>query len=142
MTKAQSVKPAQRFMGRLEFGCDLLDELTGFCVRNNIQLGRIEALGAVQKARTGFYDQAARTYQFHSFDKPLEITSLAGNISLKDGKPFVHAHVTLSDENGHTFGGHLAQGTIVFACEFIIDAFDGPPFQRQLDAQTGLPLWK
>ena len=32
----------------------------------------------------------------------------------------VHAHVTLGDAEGRAFGGHLAAGTPVFACEFVI----------------------
>ncbi|MBW1828134.1 MAG: DNA-binding protein, partial [Deltaproteobacteria bacterium] len=45
------------------------------------------------------------------------------------------------DSTGKAFGGHLASGTIVFACEFILEALDGPAFTRGLDEVTGLPLW-
>ena len=38
-------------------------------------------------------------------------------------------------------GGHLAPGTIVFACELIIEAFDGQELNRGMDRETGLPLW-
>lgn len=54
----------------------------------------------------------------------------------------VHAHITLSDEKGSVRSGHLAPGTTVFACEIIIEAFDGPDFNRGLDKGTGLPLWE
>lgn len=128
-------------MGKLSYGCDLLEELTSICQKENIRLGRIEALGAVQEARLGFYDQQTREYQFHTFAQPLEITKLIGNISLKDGNPFVHAHITLADDEGRAFGGHLAPGTVVFACEFVIESFDGPVFERGFDEETGLPLW-
>lgn len=128
-------------MGKLSYGCDLLEELTAICRKENIRLGRIEALGAVQEARLGFYDQQRREYQFLTLSEPLEITMLIGNISLKDGDPFVHAHITLADEAGKAFGGHLAPGTVVFACEFIIVSFDGPVFERDFDGKTGLPLW-
>jgi len=67
---------------------------------------------------------------------------LVGNISLKDGRPFLHAHVTLADKEGHAFGGHLAPGTIVFVCELVVQALEGPEFTRELDQETGLPLWK
>ena len=136
------VKRIKTFMGRLKFGCDLLEELTSVCERNDIRLGRLEALGAVKRAKVGFYDQQARKYDFIEIDKPLEITKLIGNISIRDGKPMVHAHITLSDSQGCAFGGHLAPGTIVFACEFIIDSYDGPDYIRDYDEQTGLPLWK
>ncbi|MHC4324054.1 MAG: PPC domain-containing DNA-binding protein [Planctomycetota bacterium] len=136
------VKRNKTFMGKLKFGGDVLEELTSICDQNDIRLGRVEALGAVQKARVGFYDQQARKYDFIEIDKPLEITKIIGNISVRDGKPMIHAHITLSDSQGNAFGGHLAPGTIVFACEFIMNSYDGPDHIRDYDEQTGLPLWK
>jgi len=130
------------FIGKLEHGADLLEELTGVCEEKNIRLGYVVALGAVRKARLGYYNQETKEYKFFELNKNLEITSLSGNISLRDGQPMVHAHITVSDSNGRTFGGHLAPGTIVFACEFIITALSGPQLTRDHDDQTGLPLWK
>ena len=128
-------------MGRLSHGADLLEELTAICKDKNFQLGSIEAIGAVQKAAIEFYDQTKREYQIISINKPLEITNLTGNISIKDGAPFVHAHVTLADASGRACGGHLAAGTIVFACEFILEIFDGATLKREFDQDTGLSLW-
>ena len=141
MTEFKSVTHRDIIMGKLSCGCDLLEELTNISIERGVRLGRIEAIGAVQKARVGFYNQETRLYEFHSFDHPLEITKLAGNISGKDGNPFVHAHITLSDESGKSYGGHLAPGTVVFACEFLLEVFDGPAFDRRFDEETGLPLW-
>lgn len=140
-TSFHTLRPGEKLMGRLDFGCDLLEELNRLATESGVRLGRIEAIGAVQKARIGYYDQKARVYQFVDFDKGLEIVQLIGNISLKDAKPFVHAHITLADDAGKALGGHLAPGTIVFACEFVIEVLEGPEFKRSLDEQTGLPLW-
>lgn len=129
------------FIGRLAHNADLLEEITRFCVEKQIRVGRIEALGAVKRARLGFYDQTTRTYDFLDFEQPMEITNLIGNVSLKDGQPFPHVHVTLSDHSGRAYGGHLAPGTIVFACEIVIQALDGPILERGFDDDTGLPLW-
>ena len=136
------IKHTKTFIGKLKFGGDLLEEITSVCDQNDISLGRVEALGAVKKARVGFYDQQARKYDFIEIDKQLEITKLIGNISLRDGKPMIHAHITLSDSQGNAFGGHLVPGTIVFACEFIMNSYDGPDHIRGFDEETGLPLWK
>lgn len=141
MTEYRPVKSREIVMGKLPYDCDLLEALTNVCTERDIRLGRIKAIGAVRKACIGFYNQKTRTYQFSTLDRPLEITNLTGNISLKDGSPFVHAHVTLADEAGKSYGGHLAPGTVVFACEFIIEAFEGPAFHRSPDEETGLPLW-
>ena len=72
----------------------------------------------------------------------MEILSLIGNISLKDDKPFVHAHITLADQEGRAWGGHLAEGTKVFAGEFVIQEYlTEKPLVRHLDEETGLFLW-
>jgi len=138
----KSVQSKALFMGKLKHGSDLLEEITEFCIQKDIRLGRINAIGAVQKACVGFYNQTTREYQFINIDQALEITSLMGNVSIKDGRPMVHAHITLADEKGNCFGGHLASGTIIFACELILEVFDGPVFNRGYDEVTGLPLWE
>ncbi len=128
-------------VGRLAHGSDLVDELNRICAEKKIVAGRVEVIGAAQKARFGYYDQAEKKYGFREVAEPLEILALVGNISLKDGSPFVHAHVTLSDEEGRAVGGHLAEGTIVFAAEFHIEELTGVELNRVLDETTGLPLW-
>ncbi len=141
MAMMRRIKPREVLTGRLSHGGDLLEEITDICRRENIQLGWFEALGAVKKARVAFYNQEAHDYEFLVFDQPLEITKLVGNVSLKDGNPFVHAHMTLADKAGNAYGGHLASGTVVFACEFILETFDGPVLKREPDEVTGLSLW-
>lgn len=137
----KTIESKQILMGKLSHGGDLLEELTEICHKENIVLGTVRAIGAVQKARIGYYDQDRREYQFTEINKHLEIASLSGNISLRDDKPMVHAHMTLSDDKYACFAGHLAAGTIIFACEFSITTCDGPAFLREYDQQTGLPLW-
>ena len=110
------IKPLKTFIGKLSHGMDLLEEMTALCIKENISLGRVEGIGAVQKARIGYYNQEVREYQHMEFNSHLEITNLVGNVSIKDNKPFVHAHVTLADDKGNAFGGHLAPETIIFAC--------------------------
>ncbi len=136
------VQLKQTVIGRLRHDEDLLEELHSVCKEKDIRLGRISAIGAVKKARIGFYDQEARRYRFLEINKDLEISSLAGNVSVRDGKPMVHAHITLCDCDGNAYGGHLVEGTIVFACEFVMDIYDGPQYLREHDEMTGLPLWK
>jgi uncharacterized protein len=142
MALIKKVKPREIFIGKLTHGNDLLEELNDLCRKKKIELGWIEALGAVQKARLGFYNQQTHEYQHFELDQPLEITHLVGNVSLKDGLPFVHAHVTLTDKKGKAYGGHLAPGTVVFACEFRMEVFGDASLQREFDEVTGLALWK
>ena len=129
------------FVGRLPHGADVLGELTRIAAENDVSVGRVEVIGAVKRARVGYYDQEKKLYGFRDFDEPLEILAVAGNVSLKDGAPFVHAHITLSDEAGRAFGGHLAEGTVVFAAEFRLEELPGAALNRVPDETTGLALW-
>ena len=142
MAMAEKVKAAEIFIGKLAYNADLLSEITDFCVKKDISLGRVEALGAVQRACLGFYDQQKKKYEYKTINEPMEIAKLIGNVSTKDNTPFVHAHITLTDKKGRAYVGHLAQGTVVFACEFILEAFHGPELKRTHDKETGLPLWE
>ena len=54
------------------------------------------------------------------FKGEFELTSLVGNISTKNGNPFIHIHVNVSDEECNAYGGHLFSGTITATGELII----------------------
>lgn len=137
-----NVTAARKFMGRLAKGDDLLAALTNISEQLGITLGDVKVIGAVSRARVGYYHQDSRQYEWLDLERHLEILALEGNISLKDDKPFVHAHVILGDGEGRAFGGHLAEGTTVFAAEFIIQEFKAErALHRQMDEATGLFLW-
>jgi hypothetical protein len=138
---AREVQQTRILMGRLQHGEDLLKGLTNVCREHDVHLGKVTAIGAVQKARLEYYNQRNKQYEENDLAKPLEISSLVGNVSLKDDQPIVHAHVNLADSDGHVYGGHLSEGTIVFATEYMIEVYEGAAFRRQFDGVTGLPLW-
>ena len=138
-----NVKPGRIIVGRLKKGDDLLDALQRICSDQEIRLGDIRALGAVKSARIGYYDQDRREYFFVDLAKHLELLALTGNVSIRDGKPFIHAHATFADSKGEAFGGHVAEGTEVFACEFSIREYlSDTAFERAMDDETGLFLWR
>lgn len=134
-------------IGKLSYDSDISDELNRICSDNNIRCGTINAIGAVKKATVGYFDQSTKKYltielKDENGITDMEILSLAGNISIKDGKSFVHAHITLSDRNGKAYGGHLMPGTIVYAGEYVIQVLNGPDLIRDFDEITSLYLWK
>lgn len=129
-------------IGRLEAGDDLLQSLNGLCARHRITFGSFTLIGAVKNAVMGYFDQRTKRYTASiRMDNDLEIASCMGNISFRDGKPFVHAHIVFSDVKGKAFGGHLMSGTIVYAAEYCIWSFTGKAPARKLDPVTNLPLW-
>ena len=136
------MKIARILMGRLKKDDYLLEALYEIIEERKIKSGLIQGIGAVQNLNCGYYDQKNFKYKQISFNKPLEVTNLTGNISIKDEKPFIHCHITCADENGNVFGGHLGEKTKVFAFEYIIFIFEGKEFFRKFDSSTGLYLWE
>ena len=67
-------------------------------------------IGATSHLVLGYYDQEAREYRNHEYEGGFEIASGSGNVSIKDGEPFVHLHVVASGPNGDANGGHVMPG--------------------------------
>lgn len=132
----------RRFIGRLPHDKDLIASIEEFCKENSIKMAVFSLIGAVKSAAIGAYDQKQQVYVTFAEKAPLEIITCTGNISLKDGTPFVHAHIELGDEQGKTFGGHLFSETIIYAGEIDIQELTGKPLERAYDETTGLALWK
>jgi hypothetical protein len=102
----------------------------------------LAARGPRPRARLAFYDQAGKSYGEFALDRPLEITALAGNLSLRDGARTAHVHLTLAEHGGRAFGGHAAAGCVVFAAELLVVELRGASLERAHDETTGLPLWR
>ena len=132
----------KKILERLPHGADLGEELTVLARREGIKAGTVAAIGAVRKATIGYYDQKEKEYREREVNGPMEICSCLGNISLKNGEIFVHAHITLADREGRVVGGHLCEGTIIFAAECLIEELTGEELHRLYDDTTGLSLWK
>ncbi|MEA3417661.1 MAG: PPC domain-containing DNA-binding protein [Thermodesulfobacteriota bacterium] len=130
------------FIGRLPQGGDLINYIEEFCKKALVQMATFSVIGAVSSATIGAYDQKQQVYVTFKEEAPLEIVSCIGNVSLKDGKPFIHAHILLADEQGKTIGGHLFSETIIYAGEINLQELTGKPMERTYDSNTGLMLWK
>lgn len=147
MEVAQSFKPGKIYMGRLQKGTDIIRSIETFCEKNHIQAAWINIIGALDKATISYYDQHEHQYFHRNLTGDYEIVSCSGNISLKDGKPFAHLHIVLSDTEFQAMGGHLwPESVSVFAAEYVIFELDKAPedsdLERCPDAATGLALWK
>jgi uncharacterized protein len=129
------------FLARLPKGDDLLEAITREFLERSIPKAAFNVIGAVALAALGYYDPQTRRYVNREFEGPLEIVACMGNVSEKEGKIFVHAHVTLSGEDYRCIGGHLMPGTEIFAAELYATPLPGKTPVREFDEPTGLALW-
>ena len=125
---------------RLKHDADLVQSIAELARSKGIKAGSFTAIGALKRGELGYYDQRSHEYRKIRIDSPYELVSCVGNVSLKGGEPFIHAHVVLSDEKGNTRAGHLLEGT-VFAAEVHLRQLEGPKLERKYDELTGLSLW-
>ena len=100
----------------------------------------LNGIGALENPEIGYYSLEDKSYHRKTFKGEYELTSLIGNITLKEGKPFSHTHITFSDTEFRVFGGHLFNANITAAGEFIMQ-FGSDEINREMNAVIGLPLW-
>lgn len=124
-------KSARTFAVRLKPGQDLREELEKITRASNIRAGFIlTAVGSLKRAALRLADRTETS----TFEQKFEIVSLVGTLST-DG---VHLHISLSDQDGKTIGGHLVGGCIIYTtAEIIIGEARDLIFTRERDEQTG-----
>ena len=109
---------------------DLKKELISFCINNKIQAGFIlTCVGSLNRATLRLADENV----VKNFEQQFEIVSLVGTLC-QDG---VHLHISLSDENGNTFGGHLMDGCLIYTtAEIVVGEIENAVFSRKADTVT------
>ena len=78
-------------------------------------------------------ESSSNNNAFRSWTESLEIVSLVGTFAA-DSK---HLHMSVSNANGETFGGHLVAGTVFTTVELVLGTVDGVLFERKHDEATG-----
>lgn len=133
----KSKKIDSGFILRLGKGEEIVRTLADFLKEKNIQSGSLSGIGGVKDIRIMYYDLQTKKYVPKDFLGMYEMTSLLGNISLVDGNPFAHLHITISDEDYRVFGGHLDSAVVGVTCEIVVNVFS-EPINRVADEEFGL----
>ena len=136
----RELKHGRYLLVRLDYGADLVIQIYKLAVDEGIHTGAFSVIGALSQAEIAFYDQESHEYGKLLVEENAELVSCTGNVSIRDGEPFVHAHVILAYSDGKTRGGHLLHGKI-FAAELFLIELLGKPMVRENDQTTGLHLW-
>jgi predicted DNA-binding protein with PD1-like motif len=135
-------------VARLKPGSDLLGSLHEIVDKEEIRAGVIlSGVGLLGEARLRNCKSLPEEYPitdenrtYLSFSRPLEILSLSGNITVAEGSPLVHAHVTLSHVEGDeigVIGGHLIEGCTIFGfAEIILLELEDIEMEKNYDEET------
>ena len=77
------VKTGDVLAVRLDPGEEIIASVLKIAKDENIRFAEISAIGAVGRAVFGLYDLNEQEYHSLTFNQPLELVSLNGNLSLK-----------------------------------------------------------
>lgn len=128
-----------RFQVRLESGERVVESLLGWLRTEGIGYATMTGLGAVRHATVSYWNADTKQYEAHQLDEQLEVVSLIGNVTLKEGAPFLHIHVTLGRRDLSIVGGHFNEGVVHPNVEIWLRP-EPDAVQRTLDERCGLYL--
>lgn len=124
----------------LRRGDELMSALKMYAKENNFPSAWLQAgLGGAESVVLSFYDLDTKEYKDRTFNEPLEIVSLQGNLSFVDEEPFWHIHGIFGTHDYQTLSGHVKKLTIALTGELLITPLE-TPLIRKYDEVTGLKL--
>jgi len=104
----------------LKAGSKIPDDILAIAKKERVVTARVEAIGGVEELRLAYFNRHARRYEEHDFKEFLEVTGILGNVTLKDGKPFLHIHGTFGRSDLSTLAGHVMTAKVFPLLEVVI----------------------
>ena len=135
-----SKKCGDTYVLRLEIGEEIVSEIKDFCARNNLFCAEVSGIGAVSEATLGFYNVRSKEYSKTVIEGPLEMVSLLGSVTQKDGEPYLHLHASFSGKDCNCLGGHLNSAVIGVTGEIFLRKIDGV-INRKLQEDIGINIF-
>jgi len=116
---------------RLTEGTDLKLAILDYVKAQSIQAGSVlSCVGCLTAANIRLADESKSL----SLAGPLEILTVSGTLT----PTHVHLHISVADQNGDVYGGHLMDGSLVsYTTEVCLASYDNLVFNREFDAATG-----
>ncbi|NOY99497.1 MAG: DNA-binding protein [Chloroflexi bacterium] len=123
----------QTYTIRLRPGQDLFNEIEAFVRQKGIEAGTV--LACVGSLTTATLRLANRDHH-SAYEGHFEIVSLTGTVSTHGS----HLHISISDGDGATIGGHLVEGCAIYTtAEIVIAAFPELVYKREHCPESGYP---
>lgn len=125
---------------KLNPGEELISSIKAIAEKENITSAMIQGLGAVNDITLETYRVAEQQYFENHMTGNFEITSISGTIDSYEGGYYSHFHITVADEDGHAWGGHLKKGIISVTAELILTVLPDE-IERKHDDTVNLNFW-
>jgi hypothetical protein len=128
-----------RIQIRGETGEHAADAVLEVLRREKVTYASLTGLGAVRWAKFAYYNATTRSYEEHEIDEQMEVISLVGNTTLRDGAPFIHWHVGLARRDMSMIGGHFLDAIVRPTLEIWLRR-ESAEIHRVFDEGSGLAL--
>lgn len=123
----------------LQKGENLFESILRCADAANIQSAILQGLGALDDVTVAYYDLDSKSYHSKTFTGMYELISLNGNLSMAEGKRFIHIHAALGREDFSVIGGHIMDATVGPSVELAITPLDSAIY-REYNEEIGLKL--
>ncbi len=124
---------------KLDRGEEVADSIGAIAREKGILAASLNGLGALEDVEIAYFDVEKKVYEKSKLEGSWELLSITGNITIRDGVPFPHLHVVLSDRDCRVRGGHLVKGVVSVTAEIFLLPFP-VPIHREMDDEIGLAL--
>ena len=121
----------QNYTFRLKSGQDLFDAIEAFVKEKHIEAGCVlSGVGSLTHATIRLANR-----EFTSeYDGHFEIVSMTGTVSIHGS----HLHISISDEDGKTIGGHFESGCKIYTtAEIVLAVFNNIVYKREVAEDSG-----
>ena len=105
---------------RLQSGETVHESILAIARRERLRTARVEAIGTLRKAKVAYYNRKTKKYEEHTYNENMEVTSMLGNITVMEKKPFLHLHANLGRKDMSVVGGHLISAVVYPFLEVVI----------------------
>ena len=127
------------YLLRLDRGEEITASLLRLAEEEGIRLAQVSGIGAIHDFTVGLFDPAVKQYFSNRFTGNFEIVSLTGNLTVMEGKPYLHLHLSAADAEGRVVGGHLNRAEVSATCEIFLSLLPGE-VGRSFSPEIGLNL--
>ncbi len=127
------------FVLALDKGDEVHEQLAKFAAEQKVVAGELRGIGGFSEVTLAYFEKKTMEYEPIPVREQVEVVSIAGNFTLADGKPKVHAHVVIGKKDGSTLAGHLLSARVWPTLELFVTTYS-TPVERKTDPETKLPL--
>ncbi len=118
-------------------GARIPEDILAAAAEDKVTTALVTGIGGVREVKLAYFDQKKKRYEEKAFDEKMELVSLIGNVTMKGGERFLHAHGTFGRDDYSVIGGHIVSAVISPLLEFVLTPTDNAAV-REFDESLGL----